>query len=74
MISRPKQKLSILSYGGYSKDTQDGPTFKLENHSVSEKAFPDEEYSIGDSIHIVAEVDEFRSSVFYLIPIQVTHR
>ena len=64
----------LLSYGDYSEDSQDGPTFKLENHSVSEKAFPDDVYSIGDSIHIVAEVDEFRSSVFYLIPIQVTHR
>lgn len=64
----------LLSYGDYSEDSQDGPTFKLENYNVSNDAFPDDSYAIGDSIHIIAEVDKFENSVFYLTPIKVTHR
>ena len=64
----------LISYGDYSEDTQDGPTFKLENYSVSQKEFPDESYAVGDPIHIVAKVDEFKSGVFYLTPIKVKHR
>ena len=64
----------LVSSGDYSEDTQDGPTFKLENYSVSQKEFPDESYAVGDPIHIVAKVDEFKSSVFYITPVKVTHR
>lgn len=64
----------LLSAGDYSEDSQDGPTFKLEDYNVSNEAFPDDSYAIGDSIHMVAKVGEFKNSVFYLTPIKVTHR
>lgn len=64
----------LLSSGDYSEDSQDGPTFKLEDYNVSNAAFPDESYAMGDSIHIIAEVEKFENSVFYLTPIKVTHR
>ena len=64
----------LLSYGDYSEESQDGPSFKLENYNVSNDAFPDDSYAVGDSIHIVAEVGKFENSVFYLTPIKVTHR
>ena len=64
----------LLSAGDYNEDSQDGPTFKLEDYNVSNDAFPDDSYAQGDSIHIIAEVEKFENSVFYLTPIKVTHR
>lgn len=64
----------LLSYGDYNEESQDGPTFKLEDYNVSNDAFPDDSYEKGDSIHIIAKVEEFKNSVFFLTPIKVTHR
>lgn len=64
----------LLSSGDYSEEGQDGPTFKLENYNVSNEAFPDDSYAVGDSIHMVAKVEGFKNGVFYLTPIKVTHR